>query len=455
MAEVDNSSFAPVVARWAWAPFETESLEGRARTIHQLFVEYNFSQKTVVAALAQKAALLKIVTLPAASPADTASMADIQAWKLLPLLAEEPESGYEILEEKRTERLVALTIARRGETEDILSTLSAAGVRPESVVPEFYALLFASCGRAPAGDLALIHTDAERMIFVCSRREKVSFARAVDFNGDGDSRYDDERILAEWRKCAGAFEGPYGPVRIVLAGDAAALPYLKERFHKETGLQVESSDPFSIVSRLAGAPENLEGQTCALVALGAAMSAGTTRLNFLPRAEKQRRAKILRLREWAGVAAAAVFLFASLGVVAFQKSREMKRRLQIMEMRLTVLRPEAVEAEKMLKEIALARARRDTRGAALGVLSEVSKTMSADVALSALDYEKGERVSIRAAARNLSAAASWVRRIAQSGTFRSVELRSSSVREGAAGAVVDFQAVGILTPGEMNELTQG
>lgn len=449
IVEVENPTSAPVVAKWAWAPWDSEMPEVRANVIKRLFTKYDFRQDSVVVCLAQNAVLMRIMHLPAASSSETSAMADMQAKKALPLLSEELEVDFEPLDDDGAEQSVVLLVARRRVPEEILSMFSAAGIKPGKIIPESHAIMAPFSEKNPSEDgLALLHADGERIFIVLSRRGKIVFARVIH-SADGDSGIDDERIAAEWRKCSDVEESfSLHATKILLAGDAAQSEFLKVKLQREAGFPVDIFDPFSTAARFGVLTKNPEGRSCAVLALGAALSAGVNTVNLIPRQEKLRRAKIRRRREMLRAAAACFIFYLSIGAIAFQQTHEMGRRLRELNERLLVLKPTANEAEKMLQEIKAARDRHDSRGGVLNTLSKAYQSMPAEISLSSLDYKMGDRLSLQGTARSMAAATSWVQRLARSGMFKSVELESISARADSDENLVDFVVRADLTTGE-------
>ncbi|MBK6880588.1 MAG: hypothetical protein IPN65_03525 [Elusimicrobia bacterium] len=381
---------------------------------------HGFSARRAVLVLPQRLAVCRVLDLPSRNEREIASMAVLQAGRLLPLSPEEIATGHRLLRRNvdGTSR-VLLMVVRRSEIQTALALCGEAGLAVESILLD----LLVAAGATADGVVVRV-VPGEAQIGVWENGAPVML-RGFPWGGDAaDLAAEVSASLSALRR-AEPGRG-WGSMRLagIDAGSAAA-DALRRAADVSSAIEWEKTDPADL----------------ALSAARGAVGPG-----LLPREERELLSKAVHRqgRRRAGFLLAAV-LAAAMGLELFRSFRREDRLAALTreEKKLSALvAPVAGMAEALDRRAAATR-----ESSAGNILRALEGALPAGVSLERLVYERGRRVQLHGEAPTLNESLGVVAALEKTGVFRNVELRGSDVEPNQGRERTKFQVDGSLGDG--------
>lgn len=395
--------------------------EDAAGALRIFLGEHGFSARRAVLVLPQRLAVCRVLDLPSRNEREIASMAALQAGRLLPLSPEEIATGHRLIGRNPdgTSR-VLLMVARRADIQPALALCGETGLAVESVLLDL-------CVAAGAmGDGVIVRVvPGEAQIGVWDNGAP-RMLRGFPWNGETADLA--AEVSASLSALRGAEPGRgFGSLRLagVDAGSATADALCRAANVASTAIEWVKTDSADV----------------ALAAARGAVGPG-----LLPREERELLSRAFRRRgrRRAGFLLAAV-LTAATGLELFRSFRREDRLAALTREEKTLsarVAPVAAMAEALERRAA---ARVSSAGSVLRVLEGA---LPAGVSLERLVYERGRRVQLHGEAPTLNESLGVVAALEKTGFFRSVELRGSDVESIQRGRErTKFQVDGSLGEG--------
>lgn len=382
---------------------------------------HSFSARRAVLVLPQRLAVCRVLDLPSRNEREIASMAVLQAGRLLPLSPEEIATGHRLLRRNAdgTSR-VLLMVVRRSEIQTALALCGEAGLAVESILLD----LLVAAGVTADGVVVRV-VPGEAQIGVWENGAPVML-RGFPWGGDAaDLAAEVSASLSSLREVA-PVRG-WGPLRLV--GIAPGSPM---------------ADALRGAADVPSAAIEWEKTDPADLALSAAR--GPVGPGLLPRQERELLSRAVRRRR----RRRAVFLLtaalaAAVGLELFRTFRREDRLAALTREEKTLsarVAPVAAMAEALDRRAAATRV-----SSAGNILRVLEGALPAGVSLERLVYERGRRVQLHGEAPTLNESLGVVAALEKTGVFRSVDLRGSDVEPLQGRERTKFQVDGSLGDG--------
>jgi len=397
------------------------------------------SEHRVVTAIPCEDVWWRVLHLPAASPEELEQMLMLQIDNLTPLPLEEVVYSFEPLDivDDKTRLLVA--IARKDAVNARVEALEAAGLQPEIVTVDAFAIFRMLVKRQLLESnenlnvLVVVNTNVVHLII--HSQDIPLTIRSLVFGEDPTSNAAGQAMIREELHrtiVALQTEMPESDVgQVVCLALVSHLKSATEQMAASWGEYfISLDDEISISPALSLCVECVREDS------------GVTQLNLLPDEWRERR-RSARARQRLMAAAVIVpilyvlFLAGFWSVIKLQQSRVKKAMVEVQE-----LQPQYQAARQLHSELTALRRQLSTQSSALEVLRVISELMPDKLKLSSFKFRKDQSVTISGQSEASSAAYEFISRLEECMLFSAVETKS--VRTVPSTNLTRFEILGSL-----------
>jgi Tfp pilus assembly protein PilN len=170
-----------------------------------------------------------------------------------------------------------------------------------------------------------------------------------------------------------------------------------------------------------------------------AFLAHRAQISFLPsnspnlKNKNQKRRKVVFMSTL--FSASMLFLIMALSI----NVQNMQRKIKLIDEEIGLMAPVLNKTKEALTKLDSIERIQTDKTSALSVLRSIEGALPAGVVLESLSYVRGQAIVMRGAAVSVAAALKFVTELQAKGTFKTVDLKSTSRRRGRSSDLIDYQ----------------
>ncbi|MHB0998422.1 MAG: pilus assembly protein PilM [Armatimonadota bacterium] len=461
--------------------------------IWQFLLQTGTDISNVICSIPADKCSIKFARLPNAKPVETARMVRYEAENQIPLPLSDMVWGYSTERTVKKDELSFITIAaaQRSITDEITSSIRNLGIQVSALIPAPLAETRILLDSTAFDDFLIIHIGDRWMDITTVSDGKTVSCRSTE-HGIRDliqavatdhgvslleidkqfmiralidnlhsSRFIDSSAIVGWvtvvaqeiRRSVIALQ-PHEDGRsikqVILTGEGADIPELREALEQKTGVSVVSGDPW-IGMTISPVVEHISGQSSSefTIATGLAIYGFDKRntINLIPRQTENksyRRRKELAVTASLGLASLILTI-----ILIFSHSTASARAAELNRLNAEIenakintiqqgIKNKKLDMEKMADFL------QASENNPVDILRVLSETLPVGCSISEFRFQSGESVVIRGSALSNSVVADAIYFINKAGVFKSVSLDYSNLGSGKDKSLFGFQIKCIL-----------
>lgn len=389
--------------------------------------------KKVVLALPRYHCFVEKIELPTEDERKTKQIINLNLSDYIPLPANRIYYSYQILKKGAGKTELLLVACKREIVDDYLQIVREAGLIPSIIEVSSQVILNTLRLNYPQNEvIALLDLRPGMSEVVIVSKGELLFSRGFILSGT------DEKSFSEIQRSLEAFRAEHPEARInriLLAGEGAGLPGLKDLIEKELDHKVEMANP---LQNIALDHPNIQAVSHRLMkAVGLAIRGMQKKgMNLLPReraeAKAQKRKILVALPSLIPLI---LLLAAGLLFIDLKKKDE---ELRITDQKLTAIGDEVKEARELKRKLALVERLKEKGTTPIDVLKELNQTIPDKIWLTELSLDK-ERLHIQGQSLKDQDVADLLQALNNSLYFKETTLISSVLTKLEDTETIDFQ----------------
>lgn len=395
----------------------------------------------------------RLFTLPSTKASEIQDIVELQAEKHTPYAKEEILTDFLVIDvDHNGYSRVLLVLSHQDIVHRALRLVEGAGWLLERVGFELEGLVgwFRAVHGAPEAGALVADIDGETTTLVVLQRGRPVFHRSLGL-GAAQLSSDPagaEQLIAEFRRSLEMFEAEGSSVQIagiVLTGQAARVPELKERVEQQLNLPTEVKSPYDacqLTPQAQAAAESLSVSFTGL--LGLALAPG--QVDLTPKALKLHRTFEVRAQVLVGLGCqliAGLLLVAGLLIGRAHKTERYHAWL-VRETRTT--EAEVRELQAQLRQMDVVHDWLATRGELLDCVTQLADKTPASVKWASLVFTKREQLILKGTSDDMPEVFGFADLLRTSSRFTKVEARRVTKRTVEGANVTEFEIICSLAP---------
>jgi Tfp pilus assembly protein PilN len=429
---------------------ETESLpvfaaaKESADKLSLILKKLQYKNDRVILSLNRQNVTLRILRVPAKTPAEIERMVSLQAIRYLPYSSQDLVTGYQAIStDKEGYTDLILIIAHKDIINRYLEIFRILKIKDFSIFLSSWGLygLYAYFNPADQGPVFVVEIKSKQVEIAVISWQRFCFSRSFNIPQQSDCH---RLLIEELNKTKDAYlrePASLEPKKIFITGLAQRLPELKRFLLQGQALPVEELVYWERIPAAKGFTEDMLKSDSSLAGLvGFGLKQAPESLSLLPQEEREGLHKKTQAREFIRatvyILSAALIFGLALSINLGNKA-DYLRRLRI---ELNKVEKEAKPLAQIEKRLVFALGR-EKKSLSLDLLKGIYQAIPGSVFLASINYDQDKEVILRGQAQELNSVFTFAAQLERSDEFKNFDpkVKYATKRDTREGERIDFE----------------
>lgn len=432
--------------------------ESITSAISKIFSNFKFNKKYVIISIPRHLTTVRILELPSTSPKEISDMVNLQIGKQTPYAKEEIASAYKMLgSDKEDYTKIVLAIARRSIINERVEALRKAGVEAQKVAVStegaynwFITAYMPKLKLEDSEAVALIDVDSNYSDFIIINRRRLVFTRSLLIGANhllGEPEKWNDKFMDELKYSIELYQGKEKEIKITkifLSGAGPNIKGLEQLLTTHLAMPVEIADLLKSVVLRKGADimqdesfksisiSSLVGMASAHKELALDLTLSEMRIQKLME-EKRKQLTIT------GILVASIAMLASLLFLINTYNKNVY--LEQLNQKISKIKEESTEVEKMRLRINLVERRLDAKGTSINMLNEIYKLTPKEIHMNSISIEEKNQAVLKGRASAMSEVFKFITTLEGSPYFKGVKTTYTTTKKEKDAEYSEFEII--------------